>query len=422
MGMLADFFLGAPDPAALSSRKSVGSARITSSFLETFFDVAIGGKPAGRMTFELFDKTVPKTAENFRALCTGEKGVSSYSHLPLHYKGSKFHRVIPGFMVQGGDFTNEDGTGGESIYGQKFADENFQHVHEGPGTLSMANAGPNTNGSQFFITTEHTPWLDGRHVVFGKLKTGMDVLRKIEGMGSDSGEPQDELTITDSGELGVSKASSNKDALSSFLEVEVGRAASSPGGATDASIIAPPRLKRTDDLRINSFQTSRGKTSFNSVAVTSQPDHAQLHPVAASTASLLAIDTKAKTSLSRSTSPEGLLQKISGRPELCSFDSGGAAQVNCRRKERQHTRRAFSSFLVGDRRKTRTAFLFSLPDWLTGDVKLTPHRYPQLPKPYFVDSHERVWPPPDDDIEPKPPEQEGDDFIGIDMGLRDFRN
>ena len=167
-----------------------------------FFDITIGGEVAGRIIFELFTDTNPITAENFRALCTGEKGTGTLGK-PLHYKGSTFHRCIPGFMLQGGDFTNGDGTGGESIYGEKFADENFKCKHEGKGLLSMANAGPDTNGSQFFIitNTSGTPHLDGKHVVFGQVVAGMAIVDQIEAVGSGSGATSKDVVIIDCGQL-----------------------------------------------------------------------------------------------------------------------------------------------------------------------------------------------------------------------------
>ena len=165
-----------------------------------FFDVAIGKAAPSKITFELFNDVVPKTAENFRALCTGEKGMGK-SGKPLHYKGSSFHRIIPQFMLQGGDFTHGTGVGGESIYGAKFADENFKLKHDKPGLLSMANAGPGTNGSQFFITTVRTDWLDGKHVVFGQVTSGMDTVKKIEALGTQSGTPREKVTIVDCGEV-----------------------------------------------------------------------------------------------------------------------------------------------------------------------------------------------------------------------------
>ncbi|MBW8482154.1 peptidylprolyl isomerase [Actinomadura parmotrematis] len=156
-----------------------------------YFDITIDGEPAGRIEFALYDDVVPKTARNFRELATGEHGFG--------FAGSPFHRVIPEFMLQGGDFTRGNGTGGKSIYGEKFADENFTLKHDRANLLSMANAGPNTNGSQFFVTTVPTPWLDGKHVVFGEVVKGADLVKKIESHGSRSGQTDVEIVVSASG-------------------------------------------------------------------------------------------------------------------------------------------------------------------------------------------------------------------------------
>jgi len=166
-----------------------------------FFDIGVDGEALGRITFGLYGNQAPKTVENFRALCTGEKGEGKLGK-PLTYKGSAFHRIIPKFMCQGGDFTNGDGTGGESIYGEKFADETFKLKHVKPGLLSMANAGKDTNGSQFFITVKETPHLDGKHVVYGEVLEGYEeVVKKMEELGSSAGTTSKKVTIEDCGEI-----------------------------------------------------------------------------------------------------------------------------------------------------------------------------------------------------------------------------
>ncbi len=152
-------------------------------------DIRIGDESAGTIEIELFADQVPKTAENFRVLCSGEQGDD------LSYAGSPFHRIIPGFMVQGGDFTQGDGRGGRSIYGERFEDESFDLKHTKAGQLSMANAGANTNGSQFFITLAPTPWLDGKHVIFGEVADGMDVVKAMEAEGSGSGRTRQPVVL-----------------------------------------------------------------------------------------------------------------------------------------------------------------------------------------------------------------------------------
>ena len=197
-------------PKASGKRPAAAAAAPPKPNPRVFFDITLGGAfvggvmaggtPIGRIEMVLRSDVVPKTAENFRALCTGEKG-KGRSGKRLHFKGSTFHRVIPGFMCQGGDFTAGNGTGGESIYGAKFGDENFELKHAGVGTLSMANRGPHTNGSQFFLCTARTSHLDGKHVVFGTVTKGMHTLERIEQVGSKSGKTSQAVTIADCGQL-----------------------------------------------------------------------------------------------------------------------------------------------------------------------------------------------------------------------------
>jgi peptidylprolyl isomerase len=210
LSMFSSRFFSSARPAAAFTKSSLFSTNVftvNERYLSTsaaknskvYFDISIGGKASGRIVFQLADSITPKTAANFRSLCVGDQSTSFGKK--LHYKGSGFHRIIPNFMLQGGDFTNHNGTGGISIYGNKFPDENFTLKHNKPFLLSMANAGPNTNGSQFFITTVPCSWLDGKHTVFGEVLEGKELVSLIESQGTQQGNPKQPVLITDCGEV-----------------------------------------------------------------------------------------------------------------------------------------------------------------------------------------------------------------------------
>ncbi|MFS7975176.1 putative peptidylprolyl isomerase [Helianthus anomalus] len=219
-----------------------------------FLDLSVDGTPVERLVIELFADVVPKTAENFRALCTGEKGIGSTTGKPLHYKGVVFHRIIEGFMAQGGDFSKQNGTGGESIYGGKFADENFKLDHSGPGMLSMANSGPNTNGSQFFIIFKRQPHLDGKHVVFGKVIKGMETVKKIEQLGTRDGKPSGLVKITDCGEI-------SEDKKNNVVESGKGKKKKAGKKALSSDESSDGRVKNRRGSSVNDKRKKRRKYS-----------------------------------------------------------------------------------------------------------------------------------------------------------------
>ncbi|CAN8267809.1 unnamed protein product [Cochlearia groenlandica] len=231
-----------------------------------FLDVSIDGEPLERIVIELFAHVVPKTAENFRALCTGEAGVGKTTGKPLHFKGSYFHRVIKGFMAQGGDFSNGNGTGGESIYGGKFSDESFKLDHDGSGVLSMANCGPNTNGSQFFILFKRQPHLDGKHVVFGKVVKGIEVVKKMELVGTSDGKPTSPVKIIDCGEMSPTKAQN-------AAEGEKGKLTkSSKGVSSSDKSDHEARGTRTKESKKKRIKRKRRYSSSDSYSSSSESD------------------------------------------------------------------------------------------------------------------------------------------------------
>ncbi|KNA08702.1 hypothetical protein SOVF_160300 [Spinacia oleracea] len=233
-----------------------------------FLDVSIGGNPVQKIIIELFADVVPKTAENFRVLCTGEKGVGATTGKPLHFKGSNFHRIIQGFMAQGGDFSKGDGTGGESIYGGKFADENFKLEHKEAGLLSMANCGRDTNGSQFFIIFKRTPHLDGKHVVFGKVVEGMEVVKKMEQFGTSEGRPTEQVKIVDCGEV----SSGNNESAVKLEKGKVKKLKKLPSSDDSSDGKARGRRKRSPKDRRRKKRKYSSSDSYSSSSDQSDSD------------------------------------------------------------------------------------------------------------------------------------------------------
>jgi peptidylprolyl isomerase len=239
-------------------------------------DVSIGGTKAGRLVFELYADVVPRTAENFRALCTGERGRGSFGK-PLHFQGSPFHRIIAGFMVQGGDFTAGNGTGGESIYGKKFPDENFRLKHDRAGLLSMANSGPNSNGSQFFITLAPTPHLNGKHVVFGHLVEGHKVLREMEACGTREGRTRRPVRIDACGLLTNNAAAGTTHTTPAPA---AGKAAPTPtaAGAGSGAVAAPAAQSASGSKHPQSNGIATGSKSSTPAVATSTAGQAAAPP------------------------------------------------------------------------------------------------------------------------------------------------
>jgi len=253
----------APRSAAqlFSFKENANTADETYHNPRVFFDMQIGAKRVGRLVMELFADVVPKTAENFRCLCTGERGVGMNTAKALHFKNTFFHRIIQGFMMQGGDFSNMNGTGGESIYGGKFEDENFTMMHNGAGILSMANAGRNSNGSQFFITFRKTEHLDGKHVVFGRVVEGMPIVMQIEKLQTgDNDRPIEPVIIARCGELELvqvevsASEDEEEEAAEAAEAAEVAR-----GGGEEAASPEGGRKRRKDDSESDEEQSRRRK-------------------------------------------------------------------------------------------------------------------------------------------------------------------
>ncbi|ORY40254.1 peptidyl-prolyl cis-trans isomerase D [Rhizoclosmatium globosum] len=234
---------------------------------QVFFSITIGDVPAGKIVMELYDDIAPRTTKNFQVLCQGN--TVSEDGIKLTYKGCSFHRVIKNFMLQGGDFTNHNGTGGVSIYGEKFEDETFEVKHEKAGLLSMANAGPNTNGSQFFITTVATPHLDGKHVVFGRVIKGMGVVRRIENTETnDNDKPYQPVIIADCGDYdakqeaaAIAAASADGDVYEEYPEDQLPADGSADGLKPDELLAIAGAVKQigTDYFKKQDYATAAAK-------------------------------------------------------------------------------------------------------------------------------------------------------------------
>lgn len=396
--------------------------------LGCFFDISIGRRDKGRVVFKLFHDQCPKTCENFKCLCTGEKGLGKKSGKPLHYKGTRFHRVVRNFIIQGGDITDGNGKGGDSIYDGSFVDENLTLVHDEPFLLSMANRGPDTNRSQFFITTKEAPHLDGKHVVFGKVVSGFDVIKDIENREVDSNSrPIEEILIRDCGQVAI------REDIQKSVSSDRGRKRKL-SVSSRSSVESSPRLGRSRESSSSSTSTcssSNSQSSFSSGSSSSS---------SSSRTSRSSSSSQSKTndgSSSRSSTSGGSCSSGQRDPEIPRKDAKplkrelGASEAKNKSSFNQESAGKISDQMLHNEKSKQSAI--KTPKDREDETNVNPHykcsvkpdEVPEIPINRFLlrgppeerhlkrDSH-KVDTPKDDKSPPVPIEATIDD--GVDSG------